>query len=307
MSPDITDLDWVAEQLPDVMEPDDAVTDHARTALMDHLAAPAATPARRGNRRRAWRRTRRPLSLGLAAAAAAAGVFVVVNVNSGGGGSVTEAQAAKIVAHARRSLAATPGLVLEYTVTRSNGPTIRTAQDGAAPHDWVQIWTLGGTHALVRGQEGHRQEFYDPANNTIYRDTNTIPGQGPVPDDEDELPLLKRVGRNPTVDRHAMLDGKPAMLVTLQFPGGTVYRLWVDPHHGDRPLRLTSSGGAGPQTATTTWSGYHTVTAARGAPSPARISARFESATIKTLGPKQFGQREYRYLTSRHLVVGLNL
>jgi hypothetical protein len=174
MSPDITDLDWIAERRPDVIEPDDAVTDHTRTALMEHLAAPAATPAPLRDRRRAWRRTRRPLSLGLAAAAAADGVFVAVNVSSGGGGSLTEAQAAKIVAHARRSLAATPGLVQ---------------------------------------------------------------------------------ARRPQPDRRpdAMLDGRPAMLVTLHFPGGTVWRLWVDPRHADRPLRLTSSGGAGPQTATTTW------------------------------------------------------
>jgi hypothetical protein len=192
-------------------------------------------------------------------------------------------------------------------MTRSGGPTIQTAQDGAAPHDWVQIWTLGGRPALVRGEEAHRQEFYDPANHTIYRDAHATPGQGLVPDDEDELSLLKRIGRNPTVDRHAMLDGRPAMLVTLHFAGGTVWRLWVDPQHGDRPLRLAGGGGAGPQTPTTTWSGYRTVTASKAAPSPARISARFESATIKSLGPKQFRQREYRYLASRHLGVGLNL
>jgi hypothetical protein len=96
------------------------------------------------------------------------------------------------------------------------------------------------------------------------------------------------------------------MLVTLPFAGGTVWRLWVDPQHGDRPLRLASSGGAGPQTSATTWSGYRTVTAAKGAPSPARISARFPSATIKTLGSKQFVQREYRYLSPR-LGVAVNL
>jgi hypothetical protein len=300
MSPAVTDLDWVAEQLPDVMEPDDAVTDHARTALMEHLAAPVGTSAPRRDRRRAGRRTRRPLSLGLAAAAAAAGVFVVVNVSSGGGGSVTEAQAAKIVAHARRSLAPASGQVLEYTMTR--GPvTLHTAQDGARPQDWVEIWSLPGKPRLIRGQEGDWQELYDPANHTIYRAASP-PGAALAPDDETELAELKSIGKDPTVDRHATFDGRPAVLVTLHFTGGSVDKLWVDPAHGDRPLRLQEINhrrvSSAPQlvAATATWTGYHTVTLTKGVPSPARLSQRFPSATIKTLSPKRFADRAGRYL-----------
>jgi hypothetical protein len=301
MSPDITDLAWVAEQLPDVVGPDDAVTDRARTALMEHLVAPAAIPAPRRNRRRAWRRTRRPLSLGLAAAAAAAAAFVAANVSSGGGGSVTEAQAAKIVAHARRSLAAGPGQVLEYTMTRGSRVTFQTAEDGARPQDWVEIWSLDGMPKVIRGQEGHRQELYDPANHTIYRAASPR-GAALAPDDENELAELKSIGRHPTVDRHAMFNGRPATLVTLHFVGGTVDRLWVDPAHGDRPLRLQEINprrvSSAPQVvvATTTWSDYHTVTLTKGMPSPARLSQRFPSATIKTLSPKRFADRAGRYL-----------
>jgi hypothetical protein len=303
-----SDITWVTDLLPDVPEPDPEVTERAYLQLMEHLAdaAPAPSPSRRRQPRRPRvRRPRRLLQLGLVAAGAAAVAVVAVDVGTSGGGSVAEAQAAQLLAHARTSLAAGPGRVLEYTMTRGSRVTFQAAEDGARPQDWVEIWSLDGKPKLIRGQEGHRQELYDPANHTIYRDAATTRGLALAPEDENELAELKSIGTHPTVDRHATFNGRAAVLVTLHFTGGTVDKLWVDPAHGDRPLRLREAGAprhthvsSAPQiaVATATWKDYRTVTLTKGSPSPARLSQRFPSATIKTLSPKRFAHREGRYL-----------
>ena len=296
MSPETTDLDWVAERLTDVPAPDDAVTDHARTMLMAHLdaARPVAAPVRR--RRRvglpSMRVQRRPLSLGLAAVAAAAGAFAIVNLESSGShGPVAEASAGQlIVGKARAALSAAPGRAVSYTITDDAGDVWQDAQDSATPRDWVDSETVQGAPPIVvDGVEHGAREFYDPATDTIYRDGDTSDSFAML-DGPQLMKAIEGQGQT-TVDTNAMFDGRPATTVTVTHPGGEVVELWVDPSQGDRPLQTTDTAPGG-ATDTQTWSNYQTVTAGASTPDPALLSSRFPSARVVTLDSSAFSAQE---------------
>jgi hypothetical protein len=287
MSPETTDLDWITEQLPEVAAPDPALTDHARRALIAHVADAQPVQPRRRNRRRA-RLSRgervygRPIPLGLAAVAAAAGVFAVVDITSTPGhGGVGSADAATILAKASVGLTPAAGQVLVSMSTDSQGYTNEMALDDASPQDWVQTLISAGGQPSVNGQQDDMREFYDAETNTIYRDSDTSRAVAVGTGDVGFLSELNAPGAQTTVDHDAALGGQPATTITSTMPDGMVYELWVDASTGDQPIQFSETPASGP-TVTTKWS-YQMVTPSASTPSPALLTALHPTATVTTL------------------------
>ena len=181
----------------------------------------------------------------------AAAVFVVANVASTGNGSAVSPAQAQILRHVRDALAWPPHAVYE-----EDSVTTNTRRDGATHtveyHEWLstsrpynsrEIVVVNGKvlweQAFVNGQ----RDLYDPTTNTIYLEPG-VASQGVVgctrcssdtPQSNSSLSMVSDLLRGKvqdpaaphvTINRNAVLNGKPAIEVT--FDRGR-FSYWISP------------------------------------------------------------------------------
>jgi hypothetical protein len=202
--------------------------------------------------RRAPRRRRTALRTAVLAVAVAATVFVVANVASTGNGSaVSRAQAQALLRHVRAALAWPPHAVYE-----EDSVTTNTRRDGAKHtveyHRWMStsppynsretvivngkvLWD----QAFVNGQ----RDLYDPTTDTIYLQpgdaSNGVVGctrcSADRPQWNSALSMVSDLLRgqvqdpeapNMTINRNAVLNGKPAIEVT---DDNGRFSYWISP------------------------------------------------------------------------------
>jgi hypothetical protein len=226
MNTDGTEINWIAERLPDAPAPDELTTARARQALMAHLGDPArdtdvlvAATARQPR----WRRS---LKLGVVGASIAAAAFIGINLTgssgSSGGGGPAVATAASIKEQVMAVLQpATPGSIQEVDeighFSYSDHPS-----SSYEYHVWTQLGG-GEVSRIVQNQTGtvtgqdetgnNFQEVYDSFDNTIYRIDHGLFGDyiSGI-----EAPILQQLQNpNSVVDNSATFDGRPAIKITL--------------------------------------------------------------------------------------------
>jgi hypothetical protein len=213
-------------------------TESALRLLAPELDGP---PAHRLTRRR--RRT--ALRIAVLAVAVAAAVFVVTNVASTGNGSaVPPAQAQTILRHVRAALLFPPHAIYEEqtigTVTARDG-----ARFSSEDHEWLST-SPPYNNRLIRSWNGKvqweqafvngRLDLYDPRTNTVYLApgvaSNGVYGckrcSGDTPQSTSALSEVQYLLSQPnvTVNRNAVLNGKPA--IELTFVGGR-FSYWISP------------------------------------------------------------------------------
>jgi hypothetical protein len=163
---DYDDLDWLAEGQPLPLEPDEAATARARTALMEHIvprsvpvaARPVRRPVRRAERR--WLRPSRVLAR---AAVGAAAAVTFVAVGSGGDGhgplgvGVEPAVAAPLVKLSAEvgQMPALPGdaTLIERHHTFADGKTMDGADLYLDNGDYYYAETRQGLPRAIRAHE----------------------------------------------------------------------------------------------------------------------------------------------------------
>jgi hypothetical protein len=194
--------------------------------------------------RRARRRRRSSLRIAVLAVAVAAAVFVVANVASTGNGTGVSPAQAQILRHVRDALAWPPHAIYEEEIV-----TTHTERDGATHtsgrHEWLStsppynnrsIQFANGKVLWEQAFVNGRQALYDPTTNTIYLDP-TVPSKdvvgctqcsGDMPQSNSALSEVEDLLNQPnvTINRHAVLNGKPA--IELTFDRGR-FSYWVSP------------------------------------------------------------------------------
>ncbi|MFZ1993594.1 MAG: hypothetical protein WAU75_05745 [Solirubrobacteraceae bacterium] len=190
--------------------------------------------------RRADRRRRTALRTAALACLVAATVFVVANVASTGNNSaVSPAQAQTILRHVRDALAWPPHAVYEEeTVTTATARDAATHTSGW--HEWLSTSppynsrSIEFAHGKVLWEQAFvsgRLDLYDAKTDTIYLDP-TVPSHdvvgctqcsGDTPQSNSALSEVQDLLRgqthdpdapNVTINRHAVLNGKPAIELT---------------------------------------------------------------------------------------------
>jgi hypothetical protein len=190
-----------------------------------------------------WRRP--ALRLAVLAGVVAAAVFVVANVASTGNGSGVSPAQAQILRHVRDALTWPPHAIYEEESVTTN-----TERDGATHssgwHEWLStsppynnrsIQFADGKMLWEQAFVNGRLDLYDPNANTIY----VAPGvtdkhvvgcmrcSSDTPQSNSALSEVEDLLNQPnvTINRHAVLNGKPAIELTFDHAR---FSYWISPH-----------------------------------------------------------------------------
>ena len=179
--------------------------------------------------------------------------------------------------------------MLAFTIVDNDGTVEQTAENGNTPQDWaVRDTAADGTPQAADGQEGGAREFWDPATNAIYRDSQTELQTSLSASDLALIGEMNASGAKLSTDTNARTnDGRPATKVTSIETDGNTYELWVDPTVHDRPLQFVWTPPSAP-VQTTVWRDYQTVTPGDGTPSPGAVDRRLSVAKVQTLDDLAF-------------------
>jgi hypothetical protein len=309
MNPEYTEIDWVAERLPEAPEPDELATARARQSLMMHVADPARdtdlvveTVASHPR----WRP--RGLRLGVVGAGIAAAAFIGINLTgtSGSSGGPAVASAANIKKQVIAMLQPPLGSIQEVKeVLTGTNQSVRTYQV------WSQLAGDQASRIVQTSSNGTSsededatdfQEIYNPTDNTIYRLNHSGPGNfigqftGQI--------INQLQDPNSVVDSSASFQGQPAVKITTTTSGanllGTTFNTQFVTYFKAgtyQPLGSTQSTIGtqdGQQISsfqgTSTFPIWRTLTGSAASPKLVSLSAQHPTAVTKVVDNQEFNQ-----------------